>query len=83
MVTRHGHTPLLQLRRHRLHSQWHVLASGDVAVQLQNILLAAGSIAVLALPTVLGCIPLWLAVMFHEGSTLLVALNSLRILNFE
>ena len=52
-------------------------------IVVQNILLAAGSIAVLALPTVLGCIPLWLAVMFHEGSTLLVALNSLRILNFE
>ena len=50
---------------------------------VQNILLAAGSIAVLALPTVLGCIPLWLAVMFHEGSTLLVALNSLRILKFS
>ena len=47
---------------------------------LQNLVLAAGSIAVLALPTVLGFIPLWLAVMFHEGSTLLVALNSLRIL---
>ena len=47
---------------------------------VQNILLAAGSIAVLALPTVLGFVPLWLAVMFHEGSTLLVALNSLRIL---
>lgn len=50
---------------------------------VQNILLAAGSIAVLALPTVLGCIPLWLAVVFHEGSTLLVALNSLRILKFS
>lgn len=47
---------------------------------LQNVFLAAASIAVLALPTVLGFIPLWLAVMFHEGSTLLVALNSLRIL---
>lgn len=47
---------------------------------IQNIVLAAGSIAVLALPTVLGFVPLWLAVMFHEGSTLLVALNSLRIL---
>jgi len=47
---------------------------------VQNIVLAAGSIAVLALPTVLGFVPLWLAVMFHEGSTLLVAINSLRIL---
>jgi len=50
---------------------------------VQNILLAAGSILVLALPTVLGFIPLWLAVMFHEGSTLLVALNSLRILRLS
>lgn len=50
---------------------------------VQNVLLAAGSIVVLALPTVLGFIPLWLAVMFHEGSTLLVALNSLRILRLS
>lgn len=50
---------------------------------VQNIFLSAGSIAALALPTVLGFIPLWLAVMFHEGSTLLVALNSLRILRLS
>jgi hypothetical protein len=27
-----------------------------------------------------GCIPLWLTVLLHEGSTLLVALNSMRLL---
>jgi len=52
-------------------------------IVLQNVALAAGSILILALPTVLGFIPLWLAVMFHEGSTLLVALNSLRLLRFS
>lgn len=52
-------------------------------VLYQNIALAAGSIAVLALPTMLGFIPLWVAVIFHEGSTLLVALNSLRLLRFS
>ena len=31
-------------------------------------------------PTVAGFFPLWLAVTLHEGSTLLVALNSLRLL---
>jgi hypothetical protein len=31
---------------------------------------------------VLGWVPLWFAVMLHEGSTLLVALNSLRLLRF-
>ena len=45
-----------------------------------NLALAAGSILALVLPTVLGFVPLWLAVMLHEGSTLLVALNSLRLL---
>lgn len=48
----------------------------------QNLILAAGSILALALPTVLGWVPLWFAVMLHEGSTLLVALNSLRLLAY-
>ena len=52
-------------------------------VVAQNLALAAGSILVLAAPTVLGFMPLWLAVMLHEGSTLLVALNSLRLLRFS
>ncbi len=38
------------------------------------------SVAVATLPTVAGLFPLWLAVTLHEGSTLLVALNSLRLL---
>lgn len=46
----------------------------------QNLALAIGSIVVLVLPTVLGFVPLWLAVAAHEGSTLAVALNSLRLL---
>jgi hypothetical protein len=50
------------------------------AVIRQNLALAIGSIAALSLPTVLGWVPLWFAVMLHEGSTLLVALNSLRLL---
>ena len=45
--------------------------------------LALGSIAALALPVLLGWLPLWVAVTLHEGSTLLVALNSLRLLRWE
>ena len=48
----------------------------------QNMALAVGSILALALPTLLGAIPLWLAVACHEGSTVLVALNSLRLLRW-
>lgn len=56
------------------------VAHSTQAVVRQNLVLAFGSIAALALPTVLGFVPLWVAVMLHEGSTLLVALNSLRLL---
>ena len=38
------------------------------------------NIAVLALLTVLGRVPLWLGVLGHEGSTLLVVANGLRLL---
>lgn len=47
----------------------------------QNMALALGSIAALALPVLAGWLPLWVAVTLHEGSTLLVALNSLRLLH--
>ncbi len=48
---------------------------------LQNLALAVGAVAALALPALFGAIPLWAAVAFHEGSTVLVALNSLRLLS--
>ena len=51
-------------------------------VLLQNMALALGSIAALALPVLAGWLPLWIAVTLHEGSTLLVALNSLRLLHW-
>ena len=50
---------------------------------VQNLTLAFGSIICLALPAVFGWIPLWKAVAFHEGCTLLVALNSLKVLLFS
>ena len=59
------------------------LAHRTQRVLRQNLILAIGSILVLALPVVLGFLPLWVAVSFHEGSTLLVALNSLRLLQWR
>ncbi|QDZ23613.1 heavy metal transporting ATPase [Chloropicon primus] len=46
----------------------------------QNLILAVVSIVAATLPSVAGKFPLWLSVSIHEGSTLLVALNSLRCL---
>jgi heavy metal translocating P-type ATPase len=46
----------------------------------ENIGLALGVILLATTPALLGWVPLWLAVVLHEGGTLLVGLNSLRLL---
>ena len=46
----------------------------------QNIALALGTIAIMALGASGGVVPLSLGVFAHEGSTILVCLNSLRLL---
>lgn len=42
------------------------------AFALQNLALALAAVVCATLPTVAGFFPLWLAVLLHEGSTLLV-----------
>lgn len=46
----------------------------------QNLTLALSVICLITIPALLGFIPLWLAVLLHEGGTVLVGLNSLRLL---
>lgn len=46
----------------------------------QNLWLAAAAIVVASVPALSGYIPLWLAVLLHEGGTVLVGLNGLRLL---
>ena len=46
----------------------------------QNLSLATAAILIAALPALAGLIPLWLAVVMHEGGTVLVGLNALRLL---
>lgn len=50
------------------------------AVVRQNLFIAIGAIVVASLPALGGFIPLWLAVVLHEGGTVLVGLNALRLL---
>ncbi len=45
----------------------------------QNLTLALSVIAVATFAALLGWIPLWLAVVLHEGGTVIVGLNSLRL----
>jgi Cd2+/Zn2+-exporting ATPase len=46
----------------------------------QNLVLATVAILFASMPALAGVIPLWLAVILHEGGTVLVGLNALRIL---
>ncbi len=46
----------------------------------QNLTLALLVISCASILSILGIVPLWLAVILHEGSTVIVGLNSLRLL---
>lgn len=46
----------------------------------QNLSLALIIILLVSCPASLGIVPLWLAVILHEGSTIIVGLNALRLL---
>lgn len=47
---------------------------------LQNITLAVGTMGVMVLAAIFGLIPITVGVLAHEGSTVVVCLNSLRLL---
>jgi len=49
----------------------------------QNLCLALGSIIGASACTLFAGLPLWLGVLLHEGTTMLVALNSLRLLRIK
>ncbi|MFH0981355.1 MAG: cation-translocating P-type ATPase [Planctomycetota bacterium] len=57
-----------------------LLAKRTATIVRQNLVLAIGVIVVLSVLAVGGRVPLPLAVVGHEGSTVLVALNALRLL---
>jgi Cd2+/Zn2+-exporting ATPase len=55
-------------------------AQKTVRIVRENLTLALSVICLITTPALLGWIPLWMAVILHEGGTLLVGLNSLRLL---
>jgi Cd2+/Zn2+-exporting ATPase len=46
----------------------------------QNLAIATLAIFVASIPALLGFVPLWMAVLLHEGGTIIVGLNGLRLL---
>jgi len=55
-------------------------AHKTMSIIKQNLSLALGVILLATSPAILGFVPLWMAVVLHEGGTVLVGLNSLRLL---
>jgi Zn2+/Cd2+-exporting ATPase len=55
-------------------------AHATIRVVRQNVALALVAIVVASLSALAGIIPLWMAVLLHEGGTVIVGLNSLRLL---
>ncbi len=58
----------------------YIKAKKTQAIVKQNLTLALGVIFLATTPALLGLVPLWVAVLLHEGGTVLVGLNSLRLL---
>jgi heavy metal translocating P-type ATPase len=70
---------LLQDRLDLLSWLWSKAHNTRIVVR-QNVLLSFGAIIFASLAAITGLIPLWLAVVLHEGGTVVVGLNSLRLL---
>lgn len=50
------------------------------AIVRENLFIAVVAIIIASFPALFGLVPLWLAVVMHEGGTVLVGLNALRLL---
>lgn len=57
-----------------------VKAKKTRAIVKQNLFIATLAILIASIPALAGIVPLWLAVLLHEGGTVIVGLNGLRLL---
>ncbi|GAB5411252.1 MAG: cation-translocating P-type ATPase [Chlamydiales bacterium] len=55
-------------------------ANKTMRIVRQNLTLALSVMVLATTPAILGLVPLWMAVLLHEGGTIVVGLNSLRLL---
>ncbi len=53
------------------------------SIVLQNVAISMGTVACLIPLSIMGKLPISLAVILHEGSTVVVVLNGLRLLGFQ
>lgn len=53
------------------------------AIIMQNLVISLGVIILLIITSLTGIVSIGIAVIFHEGSTIVVVLNALRLLNYQ
>ena len=70
---------LMQDKIEKLLSARHISETARVIIR-QNLAISLGSVVIMALVALFGIVPLTLGVLTHEGSTVVVCLNSLRLL---
>lgn len=59
------------------------LSRASLAITRQNLVISLGVIGLLMITSVLALVPLSGAVFFHEGSTIVVVVNALRLLTYR
>lgn len=70
---------LMQDKIEKLLSARHISRAARRVIK-QNLAISLGSVGIMAVASLFGIVPLTLGVLTHEGSTVLVCLNSLRLL---
>jgi Cd2+/Zn2+-exporting ATPase len=70
---------LMQDKIEKLLSARHISQTARRIIR-QNLAISLGSVIIMAVASLFGIVPLTLGVLTHEGSTVLVCLNSLRLL---
>jgi Cd2+/Zn2+-exporting ATPase len=70
---------LMQDKIEKLLSAQHISRTARRIIQ-QNLTISLGSVIIMAVASLFGIVPLTLGVLTHEGSTVIVCLNSMRLL---
>jgi Cd2+/Zn2+-exporting ATPase len=70
---------LMQDKIEKLLSAQHISRTARRIIQ-QNLTISLGSVIIMAIASLFGIVPLTLGVLTHEGSTVIVCLNSMRLL---
>jgi len=73
---------IIIMRQQLMDIVWFHKKSVDVQrIVKQNVIFGLALMILASTPALMGALPLWLAVTLHEGSTVLVGLNGLRLLS--